>query len=284
MNCKYCKNTFKTKGILSNHMKSAKYCLEIQKSIGITLSKNPYTCEFCKTGLSQQICLDRHLLVCRKRHHNIQKVKYENKIYDLERQLLKQKHEMIKAKEEHKDEVRELKDEIKDLQNKLGDVALKAVSRPTTISNKTLNINNYINTLQPLTDEHITDNVDNLTIDHIKRGPEGYADCALVSWKDKIVCTDYARRKVKYKDSDDNVVTDPELTILAKKFFSAIKDKNKELVVQYGNDMRDKFKDHMDIIVEMCDNRLHVDRSSEGEKSDFFHDFVRHVCTQTIRE
>ena len=64
MNCKYCKNTFKTKGILSNHMKSAKYCLEIQKSIGITLSKNPYTCEFCKTHRAYHKDAIPHLWFC----------------------------------------------------------------------------------------------------------------------------------------------------------------------------------------------------------------------------
>ena len=74
--------------------------------------------------------------------------------------------------------------------------------------------------MQPVTDEILYDNVQHLTIDHIKKGAEGYAEYALeYPLKDKLLCSDFSRRKVKFKDKDGNIITDPEMTNLARKFF-----------------------------------------------------------------
>ena len=107
---------------------------------------------------------------------------------------------------------------IKELEDHLENIAIKAVSHPTT-SNKT-QINNYIQQLQPVTDENFVDNVQHLTIDHIIKGPEGYAEFALeYQLKDKLQCSDYSLRKVKFKDKDGNVITDPKMTTITRKFF-----------------------------------------------------------------
>ena len=174
---------------------------------------------------------------------------------------------------------------IKELEKQIQEIALKAVSRPTT-TNKT-QINNFIQQLQPVTEEKLKESVSNLTIDHIKKGPEGYAQYALeYPLKDKIICVDYSRRKVKFKDKDGNVITDPEMAGLATKFFNSIKDKNKELVCLYANELKEKLGDDeiMDTMVKIFDYKMSVDKGSEGEKSDFHHDFVRQICSQTIKE
>jgi hypothetical protein len=76
-----------------------------------------------------------------------------------------------------------------------------------------------------VTEEHFIDNVQHLTIDHSKKGPEGYAEFALeYPLKDRLLCSDYSRRKLKFKDKDGNLITDPEMTTLAKKFFNSIKN------------------------------------------------------------
>lgn len=73
--------------------------------------------------------------------------------------------------------------------------------------------------MQPVTEELLLDNVQYLTIEHIKKGAEGYAEYALeYPLKDRLLCSDYSRRKVKFKDNDGNVITDPEMTTLARKF------------------------------------------------------------------
>ena len=82
--------------------------------------------------------------------------------------------------------------------DKLENIAIKAVSRPTTKNTQI----NYIQQLQPVTEELVS-NVSNLTIDHIIKGPEGYAEFALeYPLKDRLLCSDYYRRKVKFKDKD----------------------------------------------------------------------------------
>jgi hypothetical protein len=117
------------------------------------------------------------------------------------------------------------------------------------------------------------------------KGPEGYAQYALeFPLKDRMMCVDYARRKVKFKDKDGNVITDPEMANLATKFFNSIKDKNKELIIECSNKLKENFGDEIDTIVKIFDYKMAVDRGSDGEKSEFQHDFVKHMCSNTIKE
>ena len=109
----------------------------------------------------------------------------------------------------------EQQDQIQNLQDKLGEVAIKSAEKPTT----TNNIINIVQNLQPIEDEDFTKYLDQLSIDHIKRGASGYADYALeYPLKDKIICVDYSRRKVKFKNMSGDIVTDPEMNNLATKF------------------------------------------------------------------
>ena len=89
---------------------------------------------------------------------------------------------------------------------------------------------------------------------------------------------------VKFKDKDGNVITDPEMTTLAKKFFESIQEKNKELICKLANDLKERLGDEnvMDTVVKLFDYKEAVNRCSDGEKSDFHHDFVKSICSQTI--
>ena len=40
----------------------------------------------------------------------------------------------------------------------------------------------------------------------------------------------------------------------------------------------------MDILVKIFDYKMDVDKSADGEKTDFVNDFVKQVCSQTVRE
>ena len=138
-----------------------------------------------------------------------------------------------------------------------------------------------------MTDEHLLDSVPNLTIDHIIKGPEGYAEYALeYPLKDRVLCSDYSRRKVKFKDKDGKVITDPEMTTLAVKFFESIKDKNRELIRRYANEAKEKLGDDnvMDTVVKLFDYKAAVEKGSDGEKGNFHHDFVRQMCSQTLKD
>ena len=193
---------------------------------------------------------------------------------------------------------------IKDLQDQLIDIIR---NRPATIinhNNSIQRINTIINNLQPITDEHLNEQAQYLTLDHIKQGVDGYIKYALeYPFKDRIVCVDYSRKKIKYKDQDDNIIEDPEMTKLSQKFFKAIERKNTEIVesqlsVLYQkledltNDSNDEMNEDETIIIQnnsdritdkifsFRNNRLDIMEASKGKKSDIKNDFVKNICSQ----
>jgi hypothetical protein len=274
MECQYCKNVFSTKTNLNNHQRRARYCLKLR---GETVEKQ-YKCKFCDKSFNRNDHLIRHQQTC----NSTTKVsELEEKISEITRHNSELEFKFSEKEKENK----ELKVHIKELEKQIQEIALKAVSRPTT-TNKT-QINTYIQNMEPVTTEHLIDNAQHLTIEHIKKGVEGYAEYALeYPLKDRVLCSDYARRKVKFKDKDGNVITDPEMTTLAKKFFKSIHEKNKELICESANELKERLGDEnvMDTVVKLFDYKEAVNRASDGEKTDFHHDFVRQVCSQTIKE
>jgi hypothetical protein len=278
MNCEFCNNVFSSISILNTHKKTAKYCLKLRD-----IEKEEYKCESCTKIFSTKTNLNRHQQTCKVGYvisDNLNIITtLKNSLYEYKIKL-QEKDETISQKDET---ISQKDDQIRDLQNKLENIAISAVSRPTT-SNKT-QINNYIQQMKPVTDEYMEDNVKHLTIDHIMKGAEGYAQYALeYPLKDRLICVDYARRKVKFKNNEGELITDPEMSNLATKFFNSIKDKNKELIIECGKKLKENFGDELDTIVKIFDYKTGVERSSDGEKSEFHHDFVRQVCSRTIKE
>ena len=276
MECDHCKNKFKTQSSLNYHKNNAKYCLQKRNQVNIDL-----VCKDCKKTFSSKHWFNQHKNKCRV---NIEQIKNSYDKIVQENNQLKTINNMLESQITEQSDRYEK--QIKELQDKLENIAVKAVSRPTHATSNKTQINNYIQQLQPVTEEKLKESVSNLTIDHIKKGPEGYAQYALdYPLKDKMVCVDYSRRKIKFKDKDGNVITDPEMTGLASKFFNSIKDKNKELICLYATELKDKLGDDiMDTMVKIFDYKMAVDRGSEGEKTEFHHDFVKQMCSQTMKE
>ena len=295
LNCDYCNKKFKNSYILKNHMKTAKYCLEIQ---GLKLSGS-FKCDFCLKNYVQKKDLDRHLVSCvdkklSEKDEIIANLKLENdKIIT---SLKSEKDKIILEKESR----------IKELQDELLDIIRNRPSTSTIINNNNSNqrINTIINNLQPITDEHLNEQAQFLTLDHIKQGVDGYVKYALeYPFKDRIVCVDYSRKKIKYKDQDDNIIEDPEMTKLSQKFFKAIEKKNTEIVESQLSDLYQKLEElHNDSNDEMNedetiifqnnsdritnkifsfrDNRIDIMEASKGKKSDIKNNFVRNICSQ----
>lgn len=80
--------------------------------------------------------------------------------------------------------------------------------------------------MQPITPENMAEHTGNLTLQHIQKGAHGYAEYALqYPLKDRVACVDYSRRKMKFKDINGDLITDPEMNKLAPMFFNSIKEK-----------------------------------------------------------
>jgi hypothetical protein len=237
--CKFCEKTFLTKTNLIHHQKTAKYCLKKQN---IITPENEFLC-VCSKIFTTKLSFSRHEKICNEA-------------------ILLPYKELIKKQEE----------QIKDLQNKLENIALKAVEKPININNQRINnnqkINNVINNLIPITDNYIKEQVPNLTIEHIKKGPIGYAEYILnYPLNKRILCVDYSRKKIKYKDEDGNIITDPEMALLSVKLFESIKERNKNLICEYIEKLSVDSETKMKIVYDMYNYMSMIDRGSVGDKS-----------------
>ena len=73
-----------------------------------------------------------------------------------------------------------------------------------------------------------------------------------------MICVDYSRRKVKFKDKDGNVIRYSEMSGLSTKFLNSIKDKNKELICLYANELKQWYSGYN---VKIFDYKMSVDKS-----------------------
>ena len=271
MNCSFCNNTFTNKNILIQHQKNAKYCLLLQGT-----DNNNFNCIYCKKKYSTKQNLDIHQLNCSDKHI-IELTELKNKEIKELNQIKNKEIEELKIHIEKQDI------HIKDLETKLENIAIKIGSKPTIVNNNPTNIK-YINKIEKLeltTDQYIKDQVNNLTIDHIKKGCVGYAEYAIKHpFKNRIICVDYARRKIKYKDSDGNIITDPEMSKLSSKLFDSIKSRNKELTLEFLNALEPELK--LQMSEDMTNQVIMVNLGAEGEKTDLYFDFIKNICSQIV--
>ena len=266
MQCQYCDNSFSTLSSLNNHQKTAKYCLKLRN-----IKTTSFVCTHCDRSFSSKRWLDVHIQKCKSLPSLLQ-----DKIAILEQKLnsIVMERDMLQKINCDQASV------IKELQNKLENVAIVSASRPTTNNTQ---INNYIQKLEVITDQHLLDQAQHLTIEHIKKGPAGYAEYAMAHpFKERLICVDYARRKVKFKESDGTLINDPEMNRLATKFFQSIKDRNTELIKEYGALLSKDFAENVDKLGELADFKVGVTRGADGEKTDFSHEVIKNVCSQSV--
>lgn len=281
LQCKNCMKQFSTKSSLNVHKKTAKYCISKQ-GIDINIANNKFICEYCDKNLVTKHRLTEHMHSCKTKEQHM----YTKKIEDCEMKMKEQdKHhdEKMKEKELY---ILKLEKTIEDLQNKLFELA----SRPTT-STTTNNNNKIFANMHLITPDHLQEQAKNLTLDHIKRGAIGYGEYFLDHpLKDRVICTDFSRRKLKYKNENGEIVTDPELTNLSELLFKSIKDRNKELTVQYTKELTNRFANKNDLLevsyfmelaTKFSEQDVMVGKMFDGAKNDIFHDIIRHICSKT---
>jgi len=260
--CDFCDSSFSSTRALKHHQKTAKYCLEKRK-----IDTSSFICKQCNKEMSTKYRLSTHHETCIPHREYIIEQRYQKQISDLS------------------DQLQQKEQQIQQLQDKLENIAIHAVKRSTVtnnVSNKT-QINNIIQKMEPVTQKHLIDHTPNLTIEHVQKGASGYAEYALeYPLKDRVVCVDYARRKIKFKDQEGNVITDPEMAKLAPMFFENIKKKSSELV--YGLNNQEMDSSMFEQVAKLFNTNADVKNCSEGIKSEFFHDFVKHVCSGSVVE
>ena len=242
MICKYCKKEFKTKSSLNLHIKTAKYCLQIQTDLGLinNVNSDEYKCFICNKFLSHKNSLLVHLKSCTTLYNFNLLLKNKNDMLDnllnenikhkqtikllennlklLEYKLKDEPERIIYLEKENnilKDENNILKGEnniLKGDHECIQNIAKQPKHTNTNI--KTLNI------ISPL-DLSSTDIIKNMIndkykLDYIFSGQKGIARFEIDHiLKDdegnlKYVCTDPSRHIFKYKDETGEIRKDIE--------------------------------------------------------------------------
>lgn len=124
-----------------------------------------------------------------------------------------------------------------------------------------------------------------LTIDHIKKGAYGYAEYAInYPLNNKIVCTDFSRRKLKYKTDSGKVKNDINLISLSKDLFKSIHIRNKELIFAYAREYIETIKDPEEKMNAYCKFMNYISLIKDGSQGihhELYTDFVKQICTMS---
>ena len=271
MECEYCNKILKTLSSLKLHQKTTKYCLMKQ-------NKQPsqeYRCNACNASFTLKSTLQNHLKICKENTPEKElRREYENREKELCREYENREKELISKYEKkteeqkiiinelHAEYKRQLEIQNKDLHDRIQSMAEKAIAKPSTVNQN--NTTQIINNLLPITNEHLKEQVQFLTKEHVTNGAIGYAKYALeFPLKDRLVCTDSSRKKGKYKDSDGVIVTDPEMSNITRKLFLAIKDRNAALIDEHALDLKTK----LNSLNSCSDNEMDDDDSNTFSSS-----------------
>jgi hypothetical protein len=264
MECQFCKHMFSSKSALNTHQSKAKYCLKIQGKNDI---KGQFICNLCEKSFLNNNRYKSHKNICRSNLFYVKESDIlNNKIQELTRKL-----DISTTENEF------LREELKKSQEKHQELSITAVKRPT-VSNKNIQINNYIKNMTPLLECDITDSVQYLTLDHHVKGAEGYAEYALeFPFKNKIVCVDTARNKIKYKNGDGDVVEDLGFRKMMEKLCNALKDRSFNLSQEHYEKLSDKFTEKEVDDYNFMETAIAISKVANGRESEFCNQMIKMI-------
>lgn len=252
MRCEFCKNTFSSKTNLSHHQKTAKYCLKLR---GKYKSASEHKCEACSRTFSGKYELRRHQQTCSSKNV-VEALNSKIAMLEEENILLKTELELVRK-------------QLEKTEHRYDKLSLTAVKKPMN-NTKNIQINNFIQNMEPLRIEDIKKTVHLLTLDHHVKGAEGYAEYALeFPFKEKIVCVDVNRNKIKYKDGDGNVINDVGFRKMMTKLCESIKDRSFNLCQEHYDKLSEQFTENELEEYNCMSTALAISRYANGRESDF---------------
>jgi hypothetical protein len=212
----------------------------------------------------------------------------------------KQKTEIIEARAElktqlavmaEKDKALSEKDKIiADLIAKQQATVLTAITRPTTNVKNTIK-NMQVNSLTPLVDAEMRSHIPMLTPAHIEAGAVGFARYAMEHpLKGKVMVTDAARRKLKWKNEEGNIVEDLEGVELCKKFFDVHREGSRSIIAKLMKEVDEQHtiaqESQDEELIKICDERIckladlrrDITATIKGDTNELRHDFVKEIC------
>ena len=262
--CDYCNNIFTRNSTLKRHQEQAKYCLKKQGN-----ATTEYNCGYCNK-------------------HYIRLDKYEQHIKSCAI-TFKQKQKLDVLSNQN----RQLSEQINQLQSQI--MMLMTTHQAQNINNTNDNSRNMVvQNLQPITDAEMQEHSDHLTLDFILEGAKGFANFAnSYPYKDKVVCTDHSRKKLKYRSEKGDIIDDPNGKQLTQRFFHSIAKKNNQLINSEYKALQEKVTEiasgdvgNVDLSelltksVQLQETLRLCNEAANGGDNELTQDFIRHLTKQ----
>lgn len=227
---------------------------------------NDKTCIFCKKELSNKQNTVKHQKICKK-----------NPILTKDK-----KHEIDYIKlltiiEEQKKEICELKIKLETNTQKLLEFSQNSIKKSKNLTNHTINntqnniiintsqyLKDIISNLQPINFEDMKIVFENnLSNKYIDKGIEGLAQFICdVPCQNKFITTDYARKVITYKTSDQQIISDPKANMLLntaiKQNVDTIIDKAEDRYKYWKSQVDDSRDEDIDPDETDLENKLHT--------------------------
>jgi hypothetical protein len=263
MKCEFCNNEFSNKQNMNAHQKRTKYCLKLQ---GVTV-KNTYECDSCSKSFEILCNYKKHIKICRK--VGMKELKEEVKVLNMELACTRKENSV-------------LREELEKSRSDYKELSITAVKRPT--SSKNIQINNYIQNMAPLKMGDIEDTVPMLTLDHHVKGAEGYAEYALeFPFKDKIVCVDVGRNKIKYKNDEGEVIEDVGFQKMMVKLCEALKDRSFNLCQEHYEKLSKEFTEVEMDEYNCMETAMAITKYANGRENEFCSNIIKLISKGSKR-
>jgi hypothetical protein len=269
MQCKFCKQSLSSKSALSTHQQTAKYCLKIQ---GKEDTKGIFTCDLCEKSFNNNNRFKSHKSICKSNIFYVKELKKSKE----EVKVLKEKYMLSEER------CSMLREELEKSRSDYKELSITAVKRPT--SSKNIQINNYIQNMAPLKMGDIEDTVPMLTLDHHVKGAEGYAEYALeFPFKDKIVCVDVGRNKIKYKNDEGEVIEDVGFQKMMVKLCEALKDRSFNLCQEHYEKLSKEFTEVEMDEYNCMETAMAITKYANGRENEFCSNIIKLISKGSKR-
>lgn len=247
-NCEYCNKNFNVKKNFNNHVLICKnkanrelekdnYILELQnenKELKEEIKRLNYQNKEIESKILKEVKNEYKIMKIKKEVSDNENCELKSRLISLEEKYNNLDKSYKELDEEYRKILKEASIDIREniIENiraieKVSIEAIKNSGNKLTVNNN--NSKNYIQNLLPLTDQFIKDQSKNLELKHIKGKAKSLAYFANeYSFKDRVVCTDVARRNFVFKDENDNIIKDPKGVKITKKFI----ENNKNVLVK----------------------------------------------------
>ena len=262
MECQFCNKILSSLGNLKVHQRTVKYCLKIQNDSDPVIQRVKHECSYCYVKFTVKSRLLYHEKICKSnptiyplyielvelRQTNEQQVEEITNLRQTNEQQVEEITNLSKLRQTNEQQVEEitnLKQSIKVSQREIEIISKQNEKYQTgildNIGTKNITTINHVNIFlekaEPVTANYLKLCSDQLTSNLHSLNADGYATHFDNILKGRIVCIDYSRRKIKYKDENGNIIEEIGHGPLMISAFENIKDMSLEL----SNNRKDHF-------------------------------------------